>query len=84
MKIVPIHVLKQKLAALVNEASAGEHIVVTRHNTPVACLLSNDVRHVHIGRNFGAATLKPLLRRATKNRYLEALKEDRNAEVRGE
>lgn len=83
MRIVPIHVLKQNLAAVVDEASAGEYIVVTRHNTPVACIVSNDVRHVHIGKRFGAANLKPLLRRATKNRYLEALKDDRNAEVHG-
>ena len=81
MKNVPIHVLRQKLSALVDEAAAGEHIVVTRHGTPVACLVSNELRHVHIGRRFGAAKLKPALRRATKNRYLDVLKEDRSVEV---
>ena len=80
MKKVPIHVLKKHLSALIDEAAAGEHIIVLRYNKPVACLVSSELRHAHIGRDFGAARLRPALKRATKNRYLDVLREDRSSE----
>ncbi len=77
MKTVPIQELKRRLSALIDAAAAGERVLVTRHRVPVALLTSAGLEHVHVGRKFGRGTLRPLMRRATKGRFLDVLAEDR-------
>jgi len=77
MKKVSIQELKKNLSSLVDEAAAGRSILITRHRRPVAFLSSADLQHLHIGKRFGKAKLEPLLSRATRERYLVVLAEDR-------
>lgn len=78
MKTVSIDELKRNLSAFVDQAAAGERIVITKHRRPVASLAPADVEHVHVGKRFGRATLKPLFRAAaTKGAYLDVLRADR-------
>ena len=76
MKTVSIDELKRNLASLV-AAAGGERILITRHRRPVASLSRADLEHVHLGALAGRASLKPLLRAATRGAYLEVLIEDR-------
>jgi antitoxin (DNA-binding transcriptional repressor) of toxin-antitoxin stability system len=69
--------LKRELASVIAEAEAGEDVVITRHNKPVARLTRLDTEHVHRGTLFGKANLKPAVRRKTAGRYLKYLEEDR-------
>lgn len=78
MKVVTILDLKNNLSALIQEAAAGEKIVVTRHGRPVACLTGAGAEHLHVGRRAGKAALRPLLRNATRGRYLAVLADDRH------
>ena len=82
MKSVSIQDLKRHLLALIDEASSGVRILITRHKKPVAFLDSADRLHLHVGKHFGNARLVPLLRSATRGRYLDVLTDDRrgNAE----
>jgi prevent-host-death family protein len=80
VKQVSIQKLKAKLSALVSEAAAGTPILITRHKRAVAQLVPVDP-HVHTGTRFGDAKLKPLLKRATRGRYLEVLADDRRGGV---
>lgn len=78
MKTVPLQGLKEQLSALVNEAEAGERIVVTRHGRPVAMLSSAATPNLSIGVRFGKGSLRPLFTKpATKGRYLAVLEADR-------
>jgi prevent-host-death family protein len=77
MKRISIQALKSRLSSAVAEAEAGETIVVTRHNRPVAQLGPAREAHVHRGKASADARLKPALKRATKGRYLAVLLEDR-------
>lgn len=77
MRKVSLYELKRDLSGLIREAEAGETIVITRHDHPVATLGSAELEHVRIGSRFGKGTLKPLLHAATAGRYLETLNEDR-------
>lgn len=77
MKTVSIDELKRNLASLVAAAAGGERILITRHRRPVASLSQADLEHVHVGVLAGRASLKPLLRAATRGAYLEVLAEDR-------
>lgn len=78
MKTVSIQDLKQRLSALIDEAAAGETIVITKHKQPVATLGAAGPNHVHTGKYFGKHSLTRLLRSATKGRYLEVLADDRS------
>jgi len=69
--------LKQELAAVIAEAEAGEEILITRHNRPVARLTRSGMEHVHRGSRFGKANLRPAVRGKTTGRYLQLLQEDR-------
>jgi prevent-host-death family protein len=69
--------LKRKLSAFVADAAGGERIVITRHGRPVASLTRADLEHVHVGARAGRATLRPLLKSATKGAYLAVLADDR-------
>jgi hypothetical protein len=77
MKTVSIDELKRNLAALVAAAEGGERILITRHRRPVASLSRANLEYVHVGTLAGRASLKPLLRAATRGAYLEVLAEDR-------
>jgi len=77
MKRISIQDLKAGLSAAVAEAEAGDTIIITRHNEPVAHLSPAQPRNVHRGKNVGKGRLTPALRRATKGRYLDLLSEDR-------
>jgi len=80
MKKVPMYVLKQELASVIAEAGAGTDILITRHNKPVARLTGPGTQHVHGGKRFGNANLKPAIRGKTSGRYLKILLEDRQSE----
>ncbi len=77
MKQVSIQDLKAHLSAAVQEAEAGQTILIARHGDVVARLGPADPAFVHRGDAVGVARLTPALKRATKGRYLAALLEDR-------
>jgi prevent-host-death family protein len=79
MKTVSIDALKRHLSSLIDEAAAGERIVITKHRKPVAALTAADTEHVRVGARFGRARLKPALKGPTKGQYLAVLLEDRRA-----
>lgn len=80
MKKVSIQSLKTGLSAAIAEAEAGQTILITRHNQAVAQLIPATVTNTHDGAEAVTAPLRPLLRRATKGRYLKILLEDRSGE----
>lgn len=81
MKRISIQDLKSGLSAAIAEAEAGRTLLVTRHNRAVARLSPAAPAQLHgSGRRVAAPPLAPLLRRATKGRYLQVLLEDRSAE----
>lgn len=82
MKIVPMYGLKQKLASIVAEAEAGNDVLITKHNKPVARLTRPESEHLRRGSQFGKARLKPAVRGKTSGRYLQILEEDRGAGAR--
>jgi prevent-host-death family protein len=82
MKQISIQDLKGQLSAVVAAAEAGATILITRHNLPVATLSPADVPRVHVGKHFGRAKLKPLLKTSTRGRYLEVLLDDRRGDDR--
>jgi prevent-host-death family protein len=77
MKEISIQDLKAKLSAAVAEAESGHIILITRHNRPVARLAPADVPHIHVGKSLRRRALKPLLKQATRGRYLTVLLDDR-------
>jgi antitoxin (DNA-binding transcriptional repressor) of toxin-antitoxin stability system len=82
MKRVSIQDLKSGLSAAVAEVEAGQTLLVTRHNRVVARLAPVTPTRLHSGRRGHAAplpALTPLLRRATRGRYLHVLLDDRSA-----
>ena len=77
MKQVSIQDLKATLSAVVAEAEAGQTILITRHNQPVARLGPASPPGVHRGTATVRGRLKPALTRGSKGRYLAVLLEDR-------
>lgn len=77
MKRVSIQVLKARLSALVTAVEAGDTVLITRHNDPVARLSPARADSIHHGAAVGAGRLKPAIRRHTKGRYLTVLEDDR-------
>jgi antitoxin (DNA-binding transcriptional repressor) of toxin-antitoxin stability system len=82
MKLVPMYGLKKDLASIIAEAEAGNEVIITRHNKPVARLSRPGTEHLHAGSRFGKAKLKPALKKKTAGRYLQILEEDRGADRR--
>jgi antitoxin (DNA-binding transcriptional repressor) of toxin-antitoxin stability system len=80
MKTVPIYGLKKDLASIIAEAEAGNEVVITRHNKPVARLSRPRSEHLHLGSQFGKSKLKPVVRGKTAGRYLQILQEDRGSD----
>jgi prevent-host-death family protein len=77
MKKVAIQDLKAGLSGLVSAAEAGDTILITRHNEPVAQLGPARSAHVHRGAHVGKGRLTPALKRGTRGQYLKVLLEDR-------
>ena len=77
MKEISIQDLKAQLSAAIAEAESGHIILITRHNRPVARLAPAGVSHVHVGKKLRSSHLKPLLKQATRGRYLSVLLDDR-------
>jgi len=82
MKIVPMYGLKQELASIVAEAEAGNDVLITKHNKPVARLTRPESEHLHLGSQFGKTRLKPVVKGITAGRYLQILEEDRGTDRR--
>lgn len=80
MNRISIQGLKAKLSAAIAEAESGQTILITRHNQAVAQLAPAAVMNTHGDSDAASGPLRPLLRRATKGRYLEVLLEDRTGE----
>ena len=78
VKRISIQDLKARLSAAVAEAEAGDTLLVTRHNEAVAVLGPARLPHTHRGSQVGQHRLRPVLRKATKGRYLAVLLEDRD------
>lgn len=77
MKKVSIQDLKATLSAAVAEAEAGQTIVITRHNRPVARLSPAQSPNVHVGSHVGKGRLAPAITPGTRVPYLAVLLEDR-------
>jgi prevent-host-death family protein len=77
MKKMSIQDLKAGLSGAIAEAEAGNVVVITRHNHPVAQLIPAYSQNVHRGANVGKGTIVPALRRGSKGRYLDLLIDDR-------
>jgi prevent-host-death family protein len=77
VKQISIQDLKANLSSTVADAEAGDTIIITRHNAPVARLSPADPPHVHRGPGAGSRGLKPALKPGTKIPYLEILLDDR-------
>ncbi len=71
--------LKNDLAAIISETEEGIDVLVTRHNKPVARLTRPGMDHLHCGKQFGNADLKPAVKGKTAGRYLEILQQDRQS-----
>jgi antitoxin (DNA-binding transcriptional repressor) of toxin-antitoxin stability system len=80
MKIVPMYGLKQGLASIVAEAEAGNDVLITKHNKPIARLTRPESEHLHLGSQFGKTRLKPAVKGKTAGRYLQILEEDRGTD----
>ena len=79
MKRISIQDLKASLSATIAEAESGQTILITRHSQAIAQLTPARIVRTHGGRH-STLPLRPLLRRATRGRYLEVLLEDRSGE----
>ena len=77
MKTVPINDLKRNLSELVDEASRGERILITRHNRPVATLVGAGSTALHTGSRFGAARLQAVVLHSTRS-IAQTLADDRS------
>jgi prevent-host-death family protein len=77
MKTVSIDALKRNLSSFIEQAAAGERIVITKHGKPVAALTAASSEHVRIGSRAARGTLKPALKGPTKGHYLTVLLDDR-------
>ena len=77
MKQISIQDLKANLSVAISEAESGETIVITRHNEPVAQLISAHDHSIHKGKHFGTGGLKPAIKRGRKIPYLDVLLQDR-------
>jgi antitoxin (DNA-binding transcriptional repressor) of toxin-antitoxin stability system len=80
MKMVSMYSLKQDLASIIAEAEAGNDVIITKHNRPVARLIRPETEHLHIGAQFGKANLKPAVTGKTAGRYLQMLEADRGVD----
>jgi prevent-host-death family protein len=80
MKKVSYQDLKRELSRCLDEASSGEELLVTRHNKPVALLVSARRAGVHVGSRHGKGAPRPAFSGKTKGVYLDELMADRRGE----
>jgi prevent-host-death family protein len=80
MESAPLDELKQDLASFIAEAEAGNEVIITRHNKPVARLTRMETEHLHTGHSLGKARLRPAVKEKTAGRYLQILEEDRGSD----
>ncbi len=81
MKRISIQDLKSGLSAAIAEAEGGRTVLVTRHNRVVARLSPATPWKNADGGVPLREPLVPLLRRATRGRYLRVLMDDRKSEL---
>jgi antitoxin (DNA-binding transcriptional repressor) of toxin-antitoxin stability system len=81
MKYVPMHKLKKDLISIIAEAEAGNEVLITRHNRPIARLTRPGTEHLHAGSQFGNASLRLAVKAKTGRRYLQILEDDRGLPV---
>jgi prevent-host-death family protein len=79
MKRMSIQALKSQLSAAVAEAESGGIVEITRHNRPVAVLVSAESQHVHRGPRVGTGRITSAVKRGSKGRYMTLLHEDRSS-----
>ena len=77
--MVSVDEVQKNLGSIIEEAAAGEHIVITRHGRPVASLIKAGLDHAHVGARTRCARLRPLLKAASNGAYLEVLAVDRRS-----
>lgn len=78
MKSVPLKALKENLAYWAEEAAKGERVQVTKYNRPYAVLGPSEGYGLYRGKKAGRESLKSVLSKATKGKWLKILKEDRD------
>jgi prevent-host-death family protein len=71
-----MHEFKRRLSEYVAQAEAGTSLLITRHRRIVAQLVPPEAQ-IHVGSRFGKGRLAPLLKGATKGRYLDVIADDR-------
>ena len=81
MKRISIQDLKSGLSAAIAEAEGGKTVLVTRHNRVVARLSPVTPSRGPEGGAPSGEPLVPLLRKATRGRYLRVLMDDRSPEL---
>lgn len=74
---ISIQDLKRNLSACLARAEAGEALLITRHGRPVVRITTAANPHLHVGKNFGRAKLRPAIDCDLGGRALEVLEEDR-------
>jgi len=79
MTQISIQDLKIRLSAAIQEAASGNTIIITKHNEPVARLVSAHPLHVHRGQHSGKGGLKAAIKRGSRIPYLNLLLEDRGS-----
>ena len=80
MTQISVQDLKAQLSGAIARAEAGETLVVTRHNEPVAQLTPVAATHLHRGVKVGAARLRPAIKgglKGPKGLLLATLLDDR-------
>ncbi len=80
MPTISVQDLKAQLSAAIAQAEAGDTLIITRHNEPVAHLGPARPVHVHRGARVGSGRLRPAIKggiKGPKGRYLAVLMEDR-------
>ena len=81
MTRISVQDLKAQLSGAIARAEAGDTLIITRHNEPVAHLGPVQHAHVHRGARVGTGRLRPAIKggvKGPKGRYLAVLKEDRD------
>jgi len=77
MKQISIQDLKATLSSAISEAQAGNTIIITRHNEPVAQLGPPQPKHLQRGKSVATGKIKSAIKRGSRIPYLAFLLEDR-------
>lgn len=80
MTRISVQELKAQLSGAIAQAEAGETLVITRHNEPVAQLAPLATTNTHRGARVGSGRLRPAIKgglRGPKGLLLATLLDDR-------